>query len=492
MKLAIKIRLVPLVLLNALVFFPVARAAAQTFTNLHNFGASGSTDGSLADASLTLSGNTLYGTTWDGGATTWGMVFSMNTNGTAFTNLHSFTQPNTTTWVNSDGIEPDSALLLLGNTLYGITQSGGTGGAGVVFDLNLSGTNVTVLTNFVNFPSANRSVAFSSVLIFTNNTLFGTAANGGASGNGTVFKGSTNGTGFTNLHVFTATVGTAATNKDGAVPLSGLVSGTNFYGVAEAGGTSGNGTIFRVGTNGLGFTNLHNFSTTSGMSQTNSDGAFPDSLLLSGSTFYGTAVNGGLGGNGTVFSLNTDGTSFTNLYSFTTNAGLFKPNADGANPASGLILSGNMLYGTADSGGSSGRGTVFSLNIDGTGFTNLYSFTAVSTSFPQTNGDGANPQCGLILSGNTLYGTTSGGGTFSHGTIFSVTLPSPPQMTIGFSGPNFILSWPTNATGVTLQSATNLLPISWTNSSLTPVVVNGQNTVSNPVSGRQMFYRLTK
>ena len=48
--------------------------------------------------------------------------------------------------------------------------------------------------------------------------------------------------------------------------------------------------------------------------------------------------------------------------------------------------------------GSAANGTVFAVNTDGTGFTNLYSFTDGS--------DGANPNAGLILSGNTLYGTT--------------------------------------------------------------------------------------
>ena len=59
------------------------------------------------------------------------------------------------------------------------------------------------------------------------------------------------------------------------------------------------------------------------------------------------------------------------------------------------------------SGGSSGNGTVFAVNTDGTGFTNLHSFTAASTNglIPSTNSDGANPEAGLILSGNTLYGT---------------------------------------------------------------------------------------
>ena len=69
----------------------------------------------------------------------------------------------------------------------------------------------------------------------------------------------------------------------------------------------------------------------------------------------------------------------------------------------GLILSGNTLYGTAVYGGSSGDGTVFAVNTDGTGFTTLHNFTA--TVYGQR--DGAFPYAGLILSGNTLYGTAS-------------------------------------------------------------------------------------
>ena len=87
--------------------------------------------------------------------------------------------------------------------------------------------------------------------------------------------------------------------------------------------------------------------------------------------------------------------TFTTLYSFT-------GGSDGAYPDAGLILSGNTLYGTAYDGGSSGNGTVFAVNTDGTGFTNLYSFTRLADS------DGANPAAGLILSGNTLYGTAGG------------------------------------------------------------------------------------
>ena len=70
-----------------------------------------------------------------------------------------------------------------------------------------------------------------------------------------------------------------------------------------------------------------------------------------------------------------------------------------------MIVSGNTVYGTARQGGSSGNGTVFAVNTNGTDFTNLYSFT---TPIPgsETNNDGAYPFAGLILSGDTLYGTT--------------------------------------------------------------------------------------
>ena len=89
----------------------------------------------------------------------------------------------------------------------------------------------------------------------------------------------------------------------------------------------------------------------------------------------GRRLHGGTNGNGTVFAVNTDGTGFTNLYSFTALSPVYYNNSDGANPDAGLILSGNTLYGTAHSGGTNGTGTVFAVNTNGTGFTNLHGFT---------------------------------------------------------------------------------------------------------------------
>src|SRR5947208_3509350 len=98
------------------------------------------------------------------------------------------------------------------------------------------------------------------------------------------------------------------------------------------------------------------------------------------------------------------------LYTFTPALYPSYANSNGAFPRAGLVLSSNVLYGTAYGGGNSGNGVVFKISTDGTGYAIVYNFTATSGSSPPHNSDGANPSAGLILSANTLYGTTIGGG----------------------------------------------------------------------------------
>ena len=97
------------------------------------------------------------------------------------------------------------------------------------------------------------------------------------------------------------------------------------------------------------------------------------------------------------------------------------------------------------------------------------------------------------MSGNTLYGTATQGGSADNGTVFSISLVPVSLLTIALSQTNVLLTWPTNATGFNLQSTTNLaLPAAWTNVSAGPVVVNGMNMVTNPMSGQGQFYRLSQ
>jgi len=65
-------------------------------------------------------------------------------------------------------------------------------------------------------------------------------------------------------------------------------------------------------------------------------------------------------------------------FSAATNSLGLVTNWDGAEPFSDLVLSGGTLYGTAPLGGSNGLGTIFSMNTDGTGFTVLHTFTGTT------------------------------------------------------------------------------------------------------------------
>jgi uncharacterized repeat protein (TIGR03803 family) len=100
----------------------------------------------------------------------------------------------------------------------------------------------------------------------------------------------------------------------------------------------------------------------------------------------------------------------------------------------------------------------------------------------------------LLISGNTLYGAAGVGGSSGYGTVFSLSFA--PRLTIARSAANVVVTWPTNVagfdyTGFTLQSTTNLVsPAVWSINSPAPTVVNGQNTVTNPASDTQKFFRL--
>ena len=236
---------------------------------------------------------------------------------------------------------------------------------------------------------------------------------------------------------------------------------------------------------------------------TNTDGASPSAgLVLTNNVLYGVANWGGLYGNGTVFSVDIEGTNFTVLHEFAPSAedfsrvgyGTGSTNSDGLNPSGDLVLAGNTLYGTTSRGGANGGGTIFSLGLNGAGFATLYTFTALNTNGTPinplyTNSDGVTPLGGLVISSNVLYGTTSFGGLNSDGTVFSFSLL--PQIGIVPSGTDVIMSWSTNLPGFTLEFSTNLPPAAfWVTNPTTPVVLNGHYTLTNSISGRQKFFRL--
>ncbi len=229
-------------------------------------------------------------------------------------------------------------------------------------------------------------------LILSGATLYGTTSRIGSTDSGTVFKINTDGSGFTELRRFSG--------NDGWSPRAGLVlAGTTLFGTASMGGTPAKGTVFKLNTDGSGFVVLKSF--------TGEDGWFPETgLLLAENTLYGTTEQGGMSGSGVVFKLNTDGTGFVVLKHF--------DGVNGKGPRSELVLSGATLYGTTFWGGTAGYGTVFQIHTDGTGFAVIKEFVGGT--------EGSNPKGHLVLAGTTLYGTTAWGGSpgWGAGTVYKV------------------------------------------------------------------------
>jgi uncharacterized repeat protein (TIGR03803 family) len=410
------------------------------FTNLHSFSYS---DGGYPYGDLVASGNMLYGTTKEGTATGLGEVFAMSMDGSSFTNLHAFSGP--------DGSYPYAGLALSGSMLYGTTEGGGSSGYGTIFGLNINGGG---FTNIYNFTGGNDGAYPYAGLVVSGGTLYGATALGGAQTEGNVFQVQADGSGFSSLHAFTGGIdganpyaalllsngvlyGTASdggagqqgtvfqlnasvgefttihgfnSSSAGSAPYGSLVlSGSMLYGTTSAGGNNDDGTVFAVGTDGSGFITLHTFNGTG-------DGSIPyDGLLLSGGTLYGTAYGGGTSDYGTIFKINTDGSGFAVLMSFpTTEQNPFTGNygnTDGASPEGGLAMAGNTLFGTTTAGGGFGYGIVFSLDTNGSSFKVLHNFGSF---------DGSSPYAGLAVAGSTLYGSTYGGGSFLYGTVFKI------------------------------------------------------------------------
>lgn len=274
------------------------------------------------------------------------------------------------------------------------------------------------------------------------------------------------------------------------------MSGETLYGTASAGGAGGNGVVFFIGTNGANFTTVYSFTPMDTLTATNADGAIPyGGLVVTNGTLYGTTFAGGSGGRGTIFSLQTNGSDFTVLHHFTASDPVTRTNTDGASPSAGLILSSNVLCGTASAGGAGAAGTVFSLNLGSQLFSTLHSFAAVASN--GTNTDGAFPVAPVLRVGDSLYGTTFSGGPGTVGTVFSIPLPEPPAppalITNAVLNPNgtvtlYFLGGP-NSTNV-IQAATSLTPpVAWQNVSTNVADSGGawQFTDSNNTATR--FYR---
>ncbi|MGA2659094.1 MAG: choice-of-anchor tandem repeat GloVer-containing protein [Verrucomicrobiota bacterium] len=334
-------------------------------------------EGGYPRAGLVLGGDgALYGTAPYGGESNLGVVFKLARDGTGFTLLHSFGAS------GSDGWNPDGGLALgRDGALYGTASSGGAGGCGTVFRITTDGSSFSTLYSLSSGGQDGRSPG-SALIQGRDGALYGTTSDGGT-GDGTVFKLNTDGSGYTVLERLSLGGGDAY--NPGACLLLG--SDGRLYGTATT-GSDGGGAVYRINRDGTGYAVVRRFSdSTNGW-------AGPVALLEGADgALYGATLFGGAADAGSVFKMNPDGAGFALLHSFTNN-----PAGSQVNPNSLVQASDGVLYGTTYSGGAENLGTVFWLNTDGTAFAILHSFGA---------SEAQHPQRGLVQGyEGALYGTT--------------------------------------------------------------------------------------
>jgi uncharacterized repeat protein (TIGR03803 family) len=301
---------------------------------------------------------------------------------------------------------------------YGTSRNGGAYGEGAVFRVTPAGA-VTLLYSFSGGIDGSTDGAWpNGPLIELFGEFYGTTAYGGTAGAGTVFK--MTGTGrVTLLHSFTGGAnGSSVGTTDGAYPLGSLLRGWdgNLYGVTQQGGAGSDkiGTVFRISRSGDEAV-LHSF-----YAETGDDGGGPVAGLMQASdgNFYGTTESGGRNFAGTIFKMKPSGEE-TVLYDFEGNPS-GTPSVDGSLPEASLIEGADHhLYGTTGYGGLYGGGIAFKVSLAGK--------ETVLHSFGKGN-DGVGADSPLLLaSDGNFYGTTANGGAYhspdayGNGTAYKLT-----------------------------------------------------------------------
>jgi uncharacterized repeat protein (TIGR03803 family) len=392
----------------------VTPASAQTFKTIHNFtaveGNPGSkpliqgTDGEFYNSSFNYANPAI--------------IFKVTPAG-SLTPIYTFCQH-----VNCANREPNGVYgaLVLGadRNFYGSASvAPGNGSTGAIFKLSTQGVFTTLYT----FTRADGEGPNGGLIQGSDGNFYTTSAGSFQGPAGTFFKVSSAGV-FTTLYTFLL----------GDAPVSPLVQASdgNFYGDAKRGGTGcgdGCGIIFKLTPTGE-FTTLTLLSA--------ADGEPPDGITIGpDGNFYGTAASPH---TGAAFEVTTAG-ALVNLYTFPSPVG-------GEEPLGSLIMGtdGN-LYGTTSTGGANGNyGTIFQLTPSGT-LTTLHSFNGT---------DGSDPIATLTQSTNGIfYGTTSTGGPYDEGTIFSLSMGLAPfvipQPKLGPVGKKITILG-TNLTGTTAVS----------------------------------------
>jgi uncharacterized repeat protein (TIGR03803 family) len=271
-----------------------------------------------------------------------------------------------------DGLTPAGPLIQVGDFVYGLNDggyspSGSPGEFGSIFRMSPDGSDYTILHNFNKtdgeFPVAN--------LVWTGEYLVGTTWRGGLNNSGVLFRIRPDGSDFETLVQFDVAI---AGNPSFLTMVDDAL-----YGFSREGG-SGSGTLFKVNPDGSGFAVIHEFEWP--------HRARSGPLLYSDGKLFGISDTD----KGPLFSISLDGSGYTVLHTFYGTDGYF--------PTGQLVCDDVYVYGVTRNKSpywEDRNGLIFRIGKDGSDFTVLHRFK---------NSGGGSPEGGLLLKGNTLWGTT--------------------------------------------------------------------------------------
>jgi uncharacterized repeat protein (TIGR03803 family) len=325
----------------------------SNYSTVYNF-----YEGNAPSGSLLFDGTFLYGMTSQGGANNFGAIFKVLPDGTGYSRIFDFD--------GSNGSMPYGSLISDGTFLYGMTYNGGNGG-GAIFKIKPDGTGYVLLSVFDKPGAGNKPLGD---LLLVGNVLYGMTNSGGNNNVGTIFKLNKDGTGYVTIYNFG---GSAA--GDGGQPRGSLISdGTFLYGMTSYGGQFNLGTIFKINTDGTGYSILHKF-----VGLDTFDGSLPfGSLTFDGTYLHGLTATGGSSNLGTMFKMLPNGTDYTKLLDF-------NETVNGSYPYGSLLRVGPSLYGMTSAGGSVKGGTVFKYELSNA--CPVATITATTTELTASTGD---------------------------------------------------------------------------------------------------------
>ncbi len=309
-------------------------------------------------------------------------------------------QPGNENYLPAENVLRQFNISDIGNNydFVGTMLSGGANGSGMVYSIDSDGSDFHLLKQFSPRALPSPSAGF---IKGNDGKLYGNFQNGGRDNGGHIIRIEPDGSGLTMLYEYK--------QSTGSWPSGNLMQAKNgeLYGMTHFGGAHSGGTVFKIDPDGNGHTVLYNFNSESGT------GPLGGVLQASNGKLYGVTQNEGFFGAGSIFSMNPDGSDFTVVFYFNNNAPINSGYYSRGNLIQGVD---GFLYGSLFQGGTGGKGTIFKIRTDGTGFKVIFSFSGNTVT-------GGNPASTLLLgSDGKIYGMTQTGGLNNLGIIFSIAI----------------------------------------------------------------------